>query len=379
MLLNIIKNREITNLLVYLYLLISSFILADIFTYFVSKLAVKFNILDHPGERKVHIVPKPLCGGFAIYFSLFFVIGINISIFFLLLKSNLINNDIFWIKTNLIYFKRAIPLLAGLIIGTSIITLIGFIDDVRGMDPKIKFFFQFLVAGISVYSGIKITLFHIPLLNELITVLWIVGLTNSINLLDNMDGLSGGVSAIISFSIFVVSISLKQYFVAMICITLMGSILGFLKHNISPAKIFMGDTGALMIGYLLSNITIIATFYTKDVPNYFAVLTPLFLMTTPIFDTFSVMFIRMKNKKPLFVGDKNHLSHRINSLGFTKRRSVIVIYILTIISCFSSILLTAVNKFGAYLILIQILFLIVLTIILMNAKKVENKNIQSAA
>ena len=371
MLSNLIKNKDFLKFSVYFYLFVTSYFTCKIFTGIVKNLAIKYGILDQPGDRKVHSTAKPLCGGLALLFTIVFIVGFNLFLFYIVIKTGYFKTLPEWITKNHAYFIKALPQLMGLMSGMIIITFVGFVDDVKGLGPKVKFAFQIIVALIAVFSGVKITVFEIPYINEFISVLWIVGITNAFNLLDNMDGLSGGVAAIIAFSICVVAISMGQFFVALITITLMGTLMGFLKHNFAPATIFMGDTGALLLGYMLATISIVTTFYTKGMPNYFAIMIPLLLMITPLFDTFSVMFIRLKNRKSLFVGDKNHFSHRLNALGFSKRASVIVVYILTIISSLSAVLLTCANSMGAYLIILQLIFLICLTIVLMLGKNLE--------
>lgn len=372
MLSNILKNREFLKFAIYLYLFITSYATCRFLTGIVKRFAQKYGILDHPGERKVHVTPIPVCGGLAILLTMIIIIGFNLSLFFILLRTGYFNTLPEWVTKNYPFFIRAIPELTVLLISMIVVSAVGFIDDLKGLSPRIKFFFQILVAVLTVFSGIRITVFSFPLLNEFLTVVWIVGITNSFNLLDNMDGLSGGVSAIIAFSICAVAVSLGQFFVVLITVTFMGTMLGFLKYNFAPASIFMGDTGSLLIGYLMATIAILTTFYTKGMPNYFPVLIPILFMITPLFDTFSVIFIRLRNKKSIFSGDKNHLSHRLNFLGFSKRSSVVIVYILTIISCFSAILLTCVTQLGAYLIILQLTFLLALTILLMLGKSIKN-------
>jgi UDP-GlcNAc:undecaprenyl-phosphate GlcNAc-1-phosphate transferase len=182
---------------------------------------------------------------------------------------------------------------------------------------------------------------------------WIVGITNSFNLLDNMDGLSSGIAVIISLILGVLTIQQGQYFSALLLLTLAGSILGFLRYNFNPSSIFMGDAGSLFIGYMLAALTVSTSYVTTRSMSQLPVLIPVLVLGVPLFDTFSVMIIRWKEKRPLFVGDKCHFSHRLVELGMSVRQAVVFIYLVTLCVGVSAILIPELPLFGSIIVLVQ--------------------------
>ena len=184
-------------------------------------------------------------------------------------------------------------------------------------------------------------------------MLWVVGITNSFNLLDNMDGLSSGVAVIIALILGVLTIQQGQYFSALVLLTLAGSILGFLFYNFHPSKIFMGDAGSLLIGYTLAALTESSSYVTTKSVSQLPVVVPALVLGVTLFDTFSVMVIRWREKRPLFVGDNSHFSHRLVKLGMSTRQAVIFIYLVTLCVGMSAILIPELNIFGSVIVLVQ--------------------------
>jgi UDP-GlcNAc:undecaprenyl-phosphate GlcNAc-1-phosphate transferase len=178
---------------------------------------------------------------------------------------------------------------------------VGLFDDVREMKPWVKLVSQIFVGIVLVSSGVRITLFlPYPFFGGLLTVLWVVGISNAFNLLDNMDGLSCGVGFIAAAVLFAVTLQTGQVFVGLMLVLFLGATLGFLRFNFSPASVFMGDAGSLFIGYMLSLLTVMATFYTAASPTLIPVIMPFLILSVPIFDTLSVVYLRIKQKKPVF-------------------------------------------------------------------------------
>jgi UDP-GlcNAc:undecaprenyl-phosphate GlcNAc-1-phosphate transferase len=197
----------------------------------------------------------------------------------------------------------------------------------------------------------------------------VVGITNAFNLLDNMDGLSAGIAIIAAAIFLMITAAQAQIFSAMIFALLAGAIFGFLLHNFYPAKIFMGDTGSLFLGYLLAALSITSSYVVPTSVNLLPVLTPLLILSLPIFDTLSVMFIRYKEGRPLFTGDRRHFSHRLVELGMSERGAVIFIYLVALSVGVAASLLPYLPLWGQILVLLQTVAIYTMITILMHVAK----------
>jgi len=295
----------------FFYAITICFILSLILTPIVKKLAFKIGAVDQPNKRKVHNKIMPRLGGLAIFLSFF--IGVLI-------------------------FNPNGDFEVPIAIGALLIVAVGILDDKYQLSAQYKFIVQLIAALIVVLSGLQINYVNLPLghvidfgsLSIPITILWIVGITNAINLIDGLDGLAGGVSSIALVTIGGLAISLNDPFVALISFLLVGSTLGFLVFNFYPAKIFMGDTGALFLGYMISVLSLLGF---KNA-TLFSLIVPIAILGVPILDTLLAIVRRIIHKKPLHSPDKMHLHHCLLNLGFGHRQTVILIYC---ISAFFSI------------------------------------------
>lgn len=249
-----------------------------------------------------------------------------------------------------------------------ILLILGTLDDRFNLNWLFRLGVQFFVAIIAVYHGWRLTAFiDTPILTNILSVIWIVGLINSFNMLDNMNGLSAGTAVIcglfLAAVMFITPNPLSQqpqFFVAGFLFILTGGIAGFLMYN-NPfhASIFMGNGGAYFIGFLLAVTTLTATFSGYD-GNVQTVYVPLLIFAVPVYDTTTVVLIRIRNKKSPFTGDQNHFSHRLVDLGFSKPQAVLMVYLTTTICCLGSLLLYQVNFLGATLIFLQTFLLLFL-------------------
>ncbi|MDT2833564.1 glycosyltransferase family 4 protein [Vagococcus carniphilus] len=317
-------------------------ILAFLITPLIKKLSLKIGAVDKPNSRRINKVPMPTAGGLAIY------IAFSISILFLF--------------PDLIPFRYAIHL----VISTGIVVLTGLIDDIFELKPRQKLigvmiaaFYVCFVFDITVST---ITLPHIGLvpldwLSYPITVLWIVGLTNAINLVDGLDGLASGISIIALTTIGIVgyvasSTGAVNLQVPLAIFILLMSVLGFFPFNFYPAKIFLGDTGALQLGFLISVLSI------QGLKNatFITLITPLIILGVPITDTLFAMIRRRLNKRPISSADKMHLHHRLISLGFTHRGAVLAIYCMALIFSIIALLYMFTNTWATILLTIACLF-----------------------
>jgi UDP-GlcNAc:undecaprenyl-phosphate GlcNAc-1-phosphate transferase len=304
-----------------------------IITPFVIKFAIKFGAIDKPNERKVHEKIMPRLGGLAIF------IGVVSGYF----AGGLYNEKI-----------------TGISVGAILIIIIGVLDDKFELSAKWKLVGQLLVAAVIVGSGLTIDLVTIPYVGNFelglwsypITVFWIVAITNAINLIDGLDGLSAGVSAIGIATIAVLAFLGGKMLIFMISIILLGSILGFLFYNFHPAKIFMGDTGALFLGYSISILSLLGLY--KSV-TLFSFLVPVIILGVPVFDTTFAIIRRIVNKRPISSPDKSHLHHRLLDLGLSHRKTVLYIYGFGLLFSISAVLVSESTLWGTIFIIFGLL------------------------
>ena len=268
-------------------------------------LAPRVGVMDRPEARKVHHHPVPRMGGVAIYLAVVaaaFVLG----------------------------ERRNFNQFGSILVGATGVSFMGLVDDRWGLRPLVKLIGQILAALLLYGSGIYVGLFHHPLLNLLATVLWIGYITNAINLLDNMDGLAGGVSAIAAAFFALMCSFSGQYLVGALSVALLGACLGFLFYNLNPASIFMGDSGALFLGFILAAVGIKLRF--PDNSNFVTWMVPVLVMGLPVFDTALVIVSRLRRRlNPATTPGKDHTSHRLAAAGLTQREAVLALYVVSFI------------------------------------------------
>lgn len=353
-----------------------TFVICLILTPIVIKLCRKYNIVDIPKDsRRVHSKPMPRIGGVAIVTSML----IGFLIYYLLTK------DIPSIALNEKFL--------GYIIGGLIIATMGLIDDLVNLRARYKFFFQ-LAAGLVVYYfGIRITGIKIPFIypdmidfawgiDLPLTLLWIIGVTNAINLIDGLDGLAAGITAISATSLLIIFIATSASLEAIIIsAVLVGAVLGFLPYNFNPAKTFMGDVSANFLGFTMAVVSILgfAKGYTM-----IAIIAPVLVLGIPIFDTVFAMVRRFLKGQPMLKPDGGHIHHRLIKRGFSQRQAVILLYTITTLLCMLAVLLVAEDFWKLILLILAFIcfsiFGIVTTIHRKNKKTEEiNKNFESGA
>lgn len=309
----------------------------------VKDLAIKAGALDAPDARKVHTRPIPRMGGLAIYFG--FVLAV--------LASMHVNREVF-----------------GLLLGGTVILGVGIIDDLKQLPAKVKLLGQIAAAVVLVIFDIRIEwitnpfgdMFYVDYFAIPLTILWVVGLTNTVNLIDGLDGLAAGVSTIASVTILLVALQQNFWTVAILTAALAGSALGFLQHNFNPAKIFMGDTGSMFLGYMLAAVSILGT--VKSAATI-ALVVPIVALGLPIMDTAFAIIRRYSSGQPIFKPDKGHLHHRLLAMGLTQKQAVLLMYVISGCLGLSAIALTEVNKALGALIIV---FLVAISVI--GAKKI---------
>ena len=288
---------------------VTAMIAAFIFTPLVKRFAEKVGAMDNPGEaRRVHDHPIPRMGGMAIFLG--FIIAVLI-------------------------FADVTSEVQGILIGSIVIVATGVVDDIVSLNYWVKLLGQTAAAVIAVMHGVVISFFSNPnifspetelLLGVLcvpVTVLWIVGITNSVNLIDGLDGLACGVSTISSITMLVVALMVSESNMAVILACLVGACIGFIPYNFNPAKIFMGDTGALLLGYLLATVSVLGLFKFYAIVSF---VVPILALALPLFDTmFAIIRRLLKGQNPM-TPDRGHLHHRLIDMGLSQKQSVAVLY-----------------------------------------------------
>ena len=288
------------------------------------KIALARQILDTPNsERKIQRTAVPYLGGFSIILAVFIVIG-------LALVTHSADSEM---------YKRA----AGVLVPALLLGLVGYIDDVKHLGAGSRFFAQ-LVAGI--FTAVILirnetvgSSFNNQVVDAALTIFWVVGIANAINFLDNMDGAASGVAAISAFGFFLVATQSGQYLVAALGLVLAGACLGYLRLNWSPAKIYMGDAGALFIGILLAALAV--RLDPKDVAQPISFFIPVLLLAIPILDTSLVVIDRLRRRANPFEGGLDHISHRLRRHGLSNRQSVGILYLLQAICVFMALYISA--------------------------------------
>ncbi len=288
-------------MILYPLIFILSFLLALYLTPIMRQAALRFGIVDHPdGQLKTQSEPVAYLGGLALYLS-------------------------FLVALALVYeFDRQV---LGLLLGGTIVVILGLIDDFGFLSPKVKLAGQLVAVGVLLKSGIYVQLEFlpeirgIPIVAYLISVLWLVGLSNAFNIIDVMDGLASITAGIAAFMLFGVAMWNDRPTIAVLTLALAGGLIGFLWYNKPPAKIYLGDTGSLFIGMMLGSLAMIGS-YTRN--NDMAYLAPVLILGIPIFDTFLVMFIRWLKKRPVMFGSPDHYALRLRKMGLSVRGVLIM-------------------------------------------------------
>ncbi len=341
----------------------------------VRRLALARGIYDLPGERKIHREPVPLLGGLAIWVSFLGTVAVGLVGLWLLGRlgnvAELFPSYGDWVGR----LPATAPKLLALLVGASLMALLGLADDARKgwLDYRTKFPVQFAVATATVLAGVRTEFLPGQVLDVVFSIFWIVGITNAFNLLDNMDGLTAGVAVISGLAFLVVTASLSQDYMAFLLASLVGASLGFLRYNFYPARIFMGDTGSLTLGFLFGTTTILASYIGPNSPTVAPVVVPLLVLSVPIFDTLSVMVIRWREGRPLFVGDQSHFSHRLVALGMTERQAVAFIYLVNVGVASGAVLLPYLTWAGCAVMVGQATILYTLLTILLRVSKMKTE------
>lgn len=332
-----------------LFTFITAFVITFLLTPPVKKLAFKIGAVDVPKDnRRMHKKPTALLGGLAIYAG--FVVA---ALIFVPLDKAFI----------------------GILLGSVIIVVMGVFDDIYVLSAKLKLLIQLAAAAIPVLCGVQVDIIRVPKFIDAygyldlgyfavpLTIIWIAGVTNAVNLLDGLDGLACGVSSISSLTLLCIALLVGEPNIAFATAALAGACFGFLPYNFNPAKLFMGDTGALFLGYMLSTLSVLGLFKGYAVISIAA---PFLILGLPLFDTMSAMLRRAKNHRPIMSPDRGHLHHRLVDAGLSQKQAVIVIYALCAVLCLIAVLLIWTGAVSPLALLIVIAAFMLFLIIVPN-------------
>ena len=321
---------------------IIAFLISLAVTPVIRKLAFRFGAVDRPDARKVHSGLMPRMGGLAVYLA--FTVTV-------LIMGDLTES------------------MKGLLIGGTLIMLLGLVDDIKDISPRVKLLGQVIAAAVLVAFGVQVDFitnpwggtfnlthfginFGIPL-----TILWIVGITNAVNLIDGLDGLAGGLASIAALTLAVVGWVNGQMWIVLPAVILSAAVIGFLRYNFYPAKIFLGDSGSLFLGFMLAGMSVIGL--TKQAAM-FSVFVPVLIFGIPIFDTLFAILRRYINNQPIFSADKEHLHHRLLAIGLSHRQTVLAIYGVSCLLGGSAVMMTFMTSEQAFAVFIGITLLVLI-------------------
>jgi len=352
-----------------------SFLLGMVLTVAMRRIAPRLGLVDHPGERKIHKAATPSGGGVAIFIAAWLPVVAGVVVCFLIRFGWL--SVPFWpeLASHAAGVTAQLRPLVVLFVGASVIWLVGLADDRWGLSPWLRFAVHIAVGFLFVLNGLTVTIFlDSPVLGAAVTILWFVALINAFNFLDNMDGLCAGVGLIISAIFVVVAMQSGQHFISAFLCCLAGALGGFLLFNFPPASIFMGDAGSTLIGFLLAAMTVQFTFFESDPASlsldhgYFPIAVPLLIFALPLFDTITVVWIRLREGRSPFRGDTNHFSHRLVALGMSRRQAVLLIYLITATIGLGATVLYYANSGAILVIIAQAVAVFTIIGILENAR-----------
>ncbi|MBD3673889.1 MAG: undecaprenyl/decaprenyl-phosphate alpha-N-acetylglucosaminyl 1-phosphate transferase [Planctomycetaceae bacterium] len=347
---------------------VPAFVIAVISTGIMRRVAPKVGLIDRPAARKVHVTPTPMGGGIGIWLAVIVTVALGQLVVWWLLRQPELP---VWMPEIVRPYLPGVLNRSGrlwLILGCgTVLFAMGLLDDKYNLPWKPRMGIQFLIALTLVLVGdIRATLFApAPALGAALSVIWIVVLINSFNFLDNMDALSAGIgliAALIFAFVMLTGTMVPRWLVAGLLLILAGSLAGFLVHNRPPAKIFMGDSGSQFLGMMMGTLTLLGTFYDESTASRHVILAPLCVLAIPLYDTCSVVLIRLAQGRSPFHPDKSHFSHRLTALGLSKPKAVLTVHLATLTTGLGGVLLYRVPDWTSA-ILIVALILCVLSIV----------------
>jgi UDP-GlcNAc:undecaprenyl-phosphate GlcNAc-1-phosphate transferase len=361
--------------LIYFALLAEALAVTLLLTPWAQRVGELWRLTDAPDPvRKVHTEVKARSGGLAMIAAFYAVLGFNLIVAFLF------RGNLPLVGQQVARFVANVPDVTGeiaaLLLGTLVAAGVGLLDDRHPLPPGTKLLGQVIAALILLPAGIHVRLFDMPTwVGMVITVLWVVGLTNAFNFLDNMDGLSAGVAAICGGVLLWALFSADERFTPALIAVFLGCALGFLWHNWFPARLFMGDGGSHFLGFFLAAVSVLGTYYRPEggAPRL-AVLLPVVVFGLPLFDMISVLLIRLHQGRSPFQADTQHFSHRLVALGMRPPLAVLTIYLLTLAIGLSGLALLHLPPGAAWVHLISVAMIFVVIYLLEHVGRQRGEN-----
>ncbi len=345
------------NTLTILLALAVSLLISFLSVPFVKNIAVKAGAIDIPKDgRRMHKSPIPRMGGVAIFYG--FIVS-------------------------MLCFGDLTKELWGILFGALLIVVLGIADDIKTLPASLKLVVQIISAAIPVVLGSRIHFVSVPfsdmsanivfsdILSYVLSIIWIVAVTNAVNLIDGLDGLAAGVSSIASISILFISLINENPFVTLISASLVGACLGFLPYNVNPAKIFMGDTGSTFLGYIMAVMSVQGMFKSYTVITF---IMPVLILGLPLFDTSFAIIRRIINHKPIMQPDRGHLHHRLIDMGFNQKQTVSILYTISALLGLSAIVMEGYDTATGIFLLVSVIIFVVLAIIFAGRPIPEQKS-----
>jgi len=325
-------------------------------------LSQRWGAVDQPSKTKVHTVPTPLLGGISFVLAVFLCIWGHVALGSFALAQEW---PLDWLGQKIPKFlngsHQVLPRLAVITLGGLGFACIGMVDDIKNLTPRTRLLGELAIATIVISLGVRPELYILPTwLAWLVSITWLVGISNAINFIDGLDGLAGGVSLIAAMTIATTMYLYDQPMVAILLITLSGAIVGFLKSNYRDAKVFMGSTGSLFLGYMLAVSVMISTLINDKDSTIVALFMPVMVLAVPLYNMIYVIIFRFRNDLPIANHDLNHLHHRLMRLGLSPKGSVWVIYLFTFSLSINSILLIRAQWWEALIMFIQVCATVIL-------------------
>jgi UDP-GlcNAc:undecaprenyl-phosphate GlcNAc-1-phosphate transferase len=313
----------------------------------VEWLATRCGVLAHPGGRHIHRTPVPRLGGIAVYGGFLAAVFAGLPID----RGIRITADAHRVLITIPFIPAFDRPVFGVLLGATLITLLGVADDIRGLSPLQKLAGQIAAALALIPFGVNMDVLTNPLGGMLflgpfgaaITVVWLVALCNVMNLIDGIDGLAAGIAAIAGGTVLVASYHRGDIGTAMLAVAFTGSALGFLPYNFNPARIFLGDAGSMLLGYVLGSLSVLGTYKSYTA---LSLLVPLAALGVPVLDTALAISRRWRTRRPIFQADTEHLHHRLLRRGLSQRQTAVVLYLVTAILGVAALLASGVHRFS---------------------------------
>jgi len=348
--------------------ILAAFAISAMATSLSKKVARRLGMLDIPGRHKAHSQPIPMLGGSAVFIT---ILGVSL-LAMALVRYWAVRGVPGWLPAELAVHVPGAAAKAtvamGILAGALVLHVVGLIDDKKDLGPWLKLIVELAVALWAVmFCKVRVLTVAGEPISIILSVLWLIVITNAFNFLDNMDGLTAGVAVIVAAALLGAAAEVGQLFVpAWLCL-IVGATAGFLLFNFPPASVYMGDAGSLVIGYLLGVVSCLTTYVQPGATYYaYGVFVPLVLMAVPLYDMVSVIVLRLRDRRSPMVGDRRHFAHRLVRRGMSVRKAVLTIYLCTAATAIAATLLARIDSFGAVLIFLQTV-LIVLVLALLEA------------